>query len=193
MSDAFVVHVVVAGEIGGAERMLVDLARAPTKRPHAIALFTPNTRLRDLLADAAIPIDDRGPVYEGPLPYLARTLGSSDVRWLQDVLVRRRAKIVHLHTFASQVLGTRAALRVGAKVLRTEHSTRVYDDPSCRPFSLWSLRRVHAAVCISDHVRRVAIARAPWAEPKMSVIPNGVDVSRFTPRAPAEPKERLRL
>ncbi len=192
-SGAPVVHVVIAGEIGGAERMLVDLATGTKHRPHSIALFTPNPRLGALFADANIPLDDRGPVVEGPLPYLARTLGSSDVRWLEGVLERRRAGIVHLHTFASQVAGTRAGLRVNAKVVRTEHSTRVYDDPSCRPFSLWSLRRVHASVCISEHVRRVALARAPWAEPIMSVIPNGVDVDRFAPRPRAGKSDRLRL
>src|SRR5436190_18182861 len=111
MSEA-VVHVVVAGEIGGAERMLVDLARGKTKRPHSIALFTPNMRLRDLFADTGISLDDRSPVFEDPVSYLTRTLGSADTRWLQEILERRRAGIVHLHTFASQVLGTRAARRV---------------------------------------------------------------------------------
>jgi glycosyltransferase involved in cell wall biosynthesis len=176
-----VVHVVVAGEIGGAERMLVDLARDASARPHAVALFTPNAQLRELFHDAGLDVDDRGPVDEGPLSYLARSLGRADESWLKAVLERRGAAIVHLHTFGSQVLGTRAALRVGARVLRTEHSTRVYDDPSCWPFSRWSLRRCHAAICISEHVRRVALARAPWAEPVVSVIPNGVDMARFAP------------
>src|SRR5690242_13843003 len=111
-TPAEVVHVVVAGEIGGAERMLVDLA-APeaATRPHAVALFTPNDRLRGLFRDAGLTIEDRGPVREGPLPFLASTLGRSDVAWLEGVLARRGARIVHLHTFASQVLGTRAAKR----------------------------------------------------------------------------------
>jgi L-malate glycosyltransferase len=179
-----VLHVVVAGEIGGAERMLVDLARMPTKadRPHAVALITPSDALRALFRDAGLDVEDRGPAREGPLTYLSRTLGRSDVAWVEEIIRRRGAKIVHLHTFASQVVGTRAALRAGAKVLRTEHSTRVYDDPSCWPFSKWSLRRAHASVCISDHVRRVALARAPWAEKIMHVVPNGVDVERFAPR-----------
>lgn len=189
-----VLHVVVAGEVGGAERMLVDLARAPTSRPHAVALVTPSDRLRALFRDAGLDLEDRGPSREGPLTYLARSLGPADVAWLASILERRRAAIVHLHTFASQVVGTRAAMRVGARVLRTEHSTRVYDDPSCWPFSRWSLRRADAAVCISEHVRRVALARAPWAAPKLSVIPNGVDVDRFAPAPmpdPAAPRVRF--
>jgi glycosyltransferase involved in cell wall biosynthesis len=185
-----VVHVVAAGEIGGAERMLVDLAQSEasgnSRREHAIALFTPNDALRALFRDARLEVEDRGPVREGPLPYLASTVGPSDVRWLAGVLERRHAKIVHLHTFASQVLGTRAARRIGARIVRTEHSTRVYEDPSCWPFSRWSLRRADEVVYISEHVRDVARARAgsllEGHAPKTSIIHNGVDTRRFVPR-----------
>lgn len=190
-----VLHVVVAGEVGGAERMLVDLARTPTcsNRPHAVALVTPNDRLRALFSDAGLDVDDRGPATEGPLTYLIQALAERDVAWLEAIIRRRGSTIVHLHTFGSQVIGTRAALRAGVKVLRTEHSTRVYDDPSCWPFSKWSLRRVHASVCISEHVRRVALSRAPWAEPIMHVVPNGVNVSRFAPRPLPDAGDRIRF
>jgi glycosyltransferase involved in cell wall biosynthesis len=178
-----VLHVVVAGEVGGAERMLVDLASrpGPTGVEHAIALRTPTETLRRLLRDAGVRVHDRGPSREGPLSFLRSTLGRSDVAWLRDVLAQERASVVHLHTFASQVVGTRAGLLAGARVLRTEHSTRVYDDPSCWPFSRWSLARVDASVAVSDHVRAVALARAPWAAGKMTVVRNGVDTARFAP------------
>ncbi len=200
-----VVHVVAAGEIGGAERMLVDLAsacRAPSgrwTRGHSIALFTPSEPLRALFRDAGLDVDDRGPVREGPLPYLASTFGPSDVRWLTDVLERRRATICHLHTFASQVLGTRAARRAGARIVRTEHSTRVYDDPSCWPFSRWSLRRADAVVFISDHVRKVALARAgrlllePAGAQIVETVHNGVDTTRFAAPSSANGDEGERV
>lgn len=182
-----VVHVVAAGEIGGAERMLADLA-APVpgaRRKHYVALFSPSAALHALFRDRGIEVDDRGPVREGPVPYLLSTFGASDVAWLSRVLERRRAAVVHLHTFASQVLGTRAALRVGARVVRTEHSTRVYDDPTCWPFARWSLARADAIVCISNHVRDVARARAGSLVPlhKTSVVYNGIDTERFAATA----------
>ncbi len=180
-----VVHVVAAGEIGGAERMLVDLASRAT-RAHVVALFTPSEALRELFLRAGLDVVDRGPVREGPLPYLRSTLGGHDVGWLTNVLARRDARIVHLHTFASQVLGTRAALRAGARIVRTEHSTRVYDDPSCWPFSRWSLRRSDAVVCISKHVHDVAAAKAKalLAPAKTTVVHNGIDTDRFVPAEP---------
>jgi glycosyltransferase involved in cell wall biosynthesis len=182
MSDGAVVHVVVAGEVGGAERMLVDLARGQTQRRHSVALFTPSERLRALLVDAGLEVDDRGAVRETPLTYLARAFGPGDAAWLAEVMTKRNATIAHLHTFGSQVVGTRAARRAGARIVRTEHSTRVYDDPSCWPFSRWSLARADAVVSISEYVSRVALARAPWAAQKLTVIANGVDITHFAPR-----------
>jgi glycosyltransferase involved in cell wall biosynthesis len=182
---ARVVHVVVAGEIGGAERMLVDLAsRADrTRADHSVALMTPTRALGDLFRAAGIRVHDRGPVRENAAAFLWRSLGPIDVAWLARVLHDERADIAQLHTFASQVVGTRAARRSGARILRTEHSTRVYDDPSCWPFSRWSLERADAAVAISRHVLAVAVAKAPWCASRMRVVQNGVDVARFAPRA----------
>ncbi len=134
-----VVHVVVAGELGGAERMLVDLATHPAQTgvEHAVALRTPTDALRRTLRDAGLRVHDRGRAREGPLPFLWSTLGPLDVDWIRSVIEAEGARIVHLHTFASQVVGTRAARLAGARVLRTEHSTPAYVDPSCWPLSRW--------------------------------------------------------
>jgi len=178
-----VVHVVVAGELGGAERMLVDLASRPelSKAEHVIALMTPSEALARMFEGADLAVRDRGRVRENPAAYLWRSLGPVDTAWLERVLRAERADVVHLHTFASHVVGTRAARSAGVPVVRTEHSTRVYTDPTCWPFSRWSLRRTMHTVAISRHVRDVALARAPWIS-RLSVIHNGVDTSRFTPR-----------
>lgn len=116
------------------------------------------------------------------MSFLRRSLGPSEVAWLAQVLERERAQVCHLHTFASQVVGTRAGLRGKVRLLRTEHSTRAYDDATCWPFSRWSLARVDACVAVSEHVRTAVVARAPWAAERVRVVPNGVDVERFSPR-----------
>jgi glycosyltransferase involved in cell wall biosynthesis len=181
---AKVVHVVVAGEVGGAERMLVDLAAHPelSGADHVIALMTPNPRLSRLLEASGLDVRDRGVVRENVASFLWRSLGPSDAAWLTDVLRSERADIVHLHTFGSQVIGTRAALRAGARVLRTEHSSRVYTDASCWPFSRWSLGRADRVVAISHHIQSVVLSRAPFARERLVLVSNGVDTSRFAPR-----------
>jgi L-malate glycosyltransferase len=180
-----VVHVVVAGEVGGAERMLVDLASHPelSGADHVVALMTPNPRLSRLLASAGLAVRDRGPVKENAAAFLWRSLGPSDAAWLSEVLHVERADVVHLHTFGSQVVGTRAALRAGARVLRTEHSSRVYTDMSCWPFSRWSLSRADGVVAISRHIRQVVLARDPTVADRLALVGNGVDTARFAPFA----------
>lgn len=180
-----VLHVVVAGEIGGAERMLADLVSRPdpTGADHAIALFSPRIAVRRFFAEAAagVPLFDRGPAREDALGTLWRSLGPRDVEWLARCVRRTHSDIVHLHTFGSHVVGVRAALEARARIVRTEHSTRVYDDATCWPFSRWSLARTCAAVAVSEHVRRRAVARHPRLGERMQVVHNGVDVRRFSP------------
>jgi glycosyltransferase involved in cell wall biosynthesis len=179
-----VLHVVCAGEAAGAERLLVDLlAHAKTTRAsHAVALFTPSERVAAHFARPGFRIFDRGRVRENPLAYLWRSLGPTDTAWLEGVIRSEGANVVHLHTFASHVLGTRAALRAGAKIVRTEHDTRYFVDPSCSPFTRWSLRRSHAVVAIASHVADYVKATAPYAADRISIVRNGVDTEYFSPR-----------
>lgn len=179
-----VVHVVVAGDIGGAERLLVDLATRPdaTRANHSVALMTPNRRLAQLFLDAGLVVHDRGPVRENPLAYLWRSLGPADVAWLEAVLRREKATVAHLHTFASHVVGTRAGRRAGVPLLRTEHHVDYFDDPSCAPFTRWSIRRVDVVVAISDYVARFVERTLPAVAPRMRVVRNGVDTRYFAPR-----------
>lgn len=188
-----VVHVIVAGEVGGAERMLVDLAQPSAEVRHAVALFSPSAALRTVFRDAGLSVYDRGRVRENPLSYLWRSFGPVDEFWLREVLRVEAPRIVHLHTFASQVLGTRAALAAGARIVRTEHSTRVFEDPSCIPFARWSMQRAHVSVAISRHVHRVAVRRFAFARDKMRIIANGVDTARFSPAPFAPASDTLKL
>jgi glycosyltransferase involved in cell wall biosynthesis len=180
-----VVHVVVAGEMGGAERMVLDLARsgAAGGARHAIALVTCCRNVDEIFAGSGVRLHRRSVGREGAGAYLWRSLGPSDVAWLADVISKERASIAHLHTFGSHVVGTRAALRTGAAVVRTEHSSRVYTTASCWPFSRWSLVRSQAVVAVSEYIRRVVVAKAPFVAARMRVVFNGVDTSRFTPFA----------
>ena len=179
-----VMHVVVAGDIGGAERLLVDLASRPalSNAEHAIALMTPNPKLRAFFANAGLRIHDRGPVRENPLAYLWRSFGPADVAWLAHLFAREQTQIAHLHTFQSHVVGTRAGLRAGIKLLRTEHHVQYFIDPSTKTFTRWSLGKVDSVVAISDYVRDFVAGAVPSIVPKMRVVRNGVDADYFAKR-----------
>jgi glycosyltransferase involved in cell wall biosynthesis len=108
------------------------------------------------------------------------------VAWLANVLREERASVAHLHTFASHVLGTRAALRAGVPTLRTEHHVQYFIDPSTRFFTRWSLARVDRSVAISQYVADWVTRAVPAIAPRLRVVLNGVDADYFSPRAPSE-------
>ncbi|MGA2448527.1 MAG: glycosyltransferase family 4 protein [Polyangiaceae bacterium] len=179
-----VMHVVVAGDIGGAERLLVDVATRPerTRAEHEVALFTPNSALREYFANAGLRVHDCGAAPENPIAYLQRSLGGSHVRRLADLLIARSCDIVHTHTFGSHVIGTRAAERTQLRQVRTEHHFVHYFDPSCRVFTRWAAARTAAIVAVSEYVRRVLERTAPSLAERTTVARNGVDTVYWSPR-----------
>jgi glycosyltransferase involved in cell wall biosynthesis len=181
-------HVVVGGDIGGAERVVTDLATRPeqTGADHQVALFTPNRALAAYFAKAGVRVHDRGPVRENPLAYLYRSFGPADVTWLSERLAGEAIDVVHTHTFGSHVLGTRAARRVRRPQLRTEHHVMHYFDASSSPFTRWAAARTDRLVAVSEYVRRVLADAAPALAERMTVVRNGVDTAHFGPRERGE-------
>jgi glycosyltransferase involved in cell wall biosynthesis len=181
-----VVHVIVAGDIGGAERLLVDLALRPAQSgaDHCVALMTPNPQLREMISAAGVMIRDRGPVRENPFAYLWRSFGPADVAWLEHILTDEGASVVHVHTYGSHILGVRAALRRRLPVLRTEHGIHHYRDPSCSLFRRWALQKTDCVVAVSAYVGRFVEKAAPYARSKLRVIRNGVDATYFHAEEP---------
>jgi glycosyltransferase involved in cell wall biosynthesis len=180
-----VMHVAVAGDIGGAERLLVDLAtrRELTGADHEVALMTPNPSLVAYFADAGLTIHDRGrAVRESPLAFLRTAFGPADLEWLSALLVDRRIDVVHTHTVGSHVLGTRAARRVGIPQVRTEHHVTHYRDLSTSPFTRWAAARTDRLVAVSDYVLGVLRRTAPGVARNAVVVRNGVDAAYWSPR-----------
>jgi glycosyltransferase involved in cell wall biosynthesis len=181
-------HVVVAGDIGGAERLLVEIGRNAkhTEAEHEVALITPNRALFEYLEKGGLLVHDRGPSRENPLAYLVRSLGPRDVAWLAGLLASRRVDIVHTHTFGSHVVGTRAARRARKPQIRTEHGIIHYFDPSCSVFTRWAAARTERFVAVSEHVLRGLARASPAIAARATVVRNGLDVGYFTPQARGE-------
>ncbi len=179
-----VVHVVVAGDIGGAERFLVDLVTHSdaSRVTHIVALMTPNPALREYFGVAGLSLVDRGHVRENPLAFLWRSLGPADCRWLVNVIDKHATNVVHCHTLGSHVLAVRAATKARLPVIRTEHAIGHYLDLTASPFTRWAARRTDRIVCISDFVRRAVIRAEPLISPRTMRIHNGVDTKYFAPR-----------
>ncbi len=186
MSRLKVLHVIVAGAIGGAEQFLVNLATRPelSGADHIVALMTPNPKLRALFVDAGLRVRDRGPVHENPLATLTRSLGPWDLAWLARVAQDEKADLLHCHTYGSHVLAARTGLRTGLPVLRTEHGTRHYRDPTCGLLRHWSLRHTTAIAAVSRNVAEFVAKLEPAVAGRIEVVLNGIDMARFAPVPP---------
>jgi glycosyltransferase involved in cell wall biosynthesis len=184
-----VLHIVVAGDIGGAERLIVDLAYgAPKDQPHALLLMTPNPKLRAFFLDAGLRVLDRGEVRENPVAFLKRSYGSSDLAWAASVATRERTSVVHAHTLGSHVLAARLGKACALPVVRTEHHFSHYQDPTASPFTRSSLHGTHQLVAVSAFIARKVVQAVPAHAHKLSVIRNGVNVETFAYRAPRDSK-----
>lgn len=186
-----VVHLVVAGSIGGAERLLVELATRPdiTGANHSVALISYDDALPKYFGNAGLVVHYGGCVPQSPATYLSTTFGSRTVKWLEDVLREERADLVHMHTFGSHLLGPRAAERVGIPSLRTEHHLYHYEYRSMSSFTRWAAKRTTRLVAVSDYIRRSVTNTAPYTAEKIRTIRNGVDTQHFA-HAPIPPDTR---
>jgi glycosyltransferase involved in cell wall biosynthesis len=179
--DPCVMHVIVSNQVGGAEKIVATLAANPmaSRIRHVVALITPSSAVARLFHDSLVAVHEYRPKSENAISYLQQSLGIAALTWLRSIILQENVTIVHLHNFASQVLGTRAAASCQLPVVRTEHSTRVYQSTMRWPFSRWSLRRSDHVVAVSEHVQRVAVAKEPAIADRLQVIHNGVDTSLY--------------
>jgi glycosyltransferase involved in cell wall biosynthesis len=178
-----VVHVVVAGHLGGAEHFLVNLASRAnlTGVDHCVALMTPNPKLRDHFVKAGLRLRDRGPAKENLAAYLWRSFGFREIAWLRRVLQEEGASLIHVHTFGSQILAARVARQLDIPLVRTEHGVGVYRDPTRAFLRRWALRRADRIVAVSEFVKQAVEEADPTVRSRVRVVRNGVDTSHFRP------------
>jgi glycosyltransferase involved in cell wall biosynthesis len=172
-----VAHVLSSFGHGGQEQVAADLARI-----HRSAGL-------DVLAVSLAP----GP--EGPMGAMLRALGvetatvakrpgvdpSLPIR-LAAYLRRRGVHVVHTHNPQALVYGATAGRIAGAVVVHSKHGMN--PDPARR----MALRRaaatlVDAYVAVTPKLAERALEQRECDPKRLCVIPNGVDIARFAPRA----------
>jgi glycosyltransferase involved in cell wall biosynthesis len=111
------------------------------------------------------------------------TSDADAVRELTGYLRREEIDLLHAHMFRAEVVGTRAAVAAGTPVIvATVHSSRVR-----------SMEDVATLAALTTYMDRLIVpsssieakVRAEGRRARFAVIPNGVDLERFSSRAPS--------
>jgi glycosyltransferase involved in cell wall biosynthesis len=168
-------------EIGGAERLLVDLARQLKRRGHSVDVLCLRGQgpLAAPLREAGIGITSFGK---------SEGLSLGVVRTMAGVLKSRRIDVVHTHNplvhhygaWSGRTAGVPAIVNTlhGFGNLDDSRKTRVIYDLSC----LFSSRVVCVCRALESHLRKVTHA----AGRRSIVIPNGICLDQFTAIHPCD-------
>ncbi|MGW6565536.1 glycosyltransferase [Streptomyces sp. NPDC054975] len=170
-----VLHIITGLGIGGAEQQLRLMLRHLPVRSEVVTLTNPGPVARGIESDG-VPVTHLGMAGNRDLGALPRLAG----------IVRRGGyDLVHTHLYRACVYG-RLAARLGGvrRVLATEHSlgdTQIEGRPlsvGTRALYLATERLGTATVAVSPSVaRRLAAWGVP--APRIEVVPNGIDRTRF--------------
>lgn len=172
-------HVVDSLEVGGLERVVVDLARAQQQRGHRVAVFsiTETGGLRDELERAGVPVligAKRRPFDLGVLARLRRAATDRDV--------------VHAHNFVPNYYAAAALLalrRAPVQVCTCHDMGARLADRKLRWLFRWSLARTERVAMVGGQVHARYLESGLVPAERAVLVRNGIPVQRFDDRSPA--------
>jgi L-malate glycosyltransferase len=173
--------------IGGTERQFVTISRLldPSLFDLSLACLRKRGPFLTQIEASGLPLT----AY--PISSL-HGVGTLRMAWrLMRDLRRRRVEIVHTYGFYPNLFATVAAKMAGAIAIASIRDQGDMWSPLQRRAQRWVLRLADAVVVNADAVRRQLVSEG-YDERRVTVIRNGVEVSRFDPR-PAEGGLRAEL
>jgi glycosyltransferase involved in cell wall biosynthesis len=191
MPPLVIVHLLSSFDVGGQERVALELARAQVLRGHAVHAVSlapePHGALATELTAAGVRV--------ASVPRAAR-FGPREVLGviarLQRLLVSLRADVLHTHNPQPLAYGAPAARLAGVGLVHTKHGA----NPD-RGRRLW-LRRAgghlaHAYVAVSQATAAIARANRECPPARLHVIENGIDLAAYAFDAGARRATRTEL
>lgn len=180
-----ILQVITSLQIGGAEKLIVDMVPRYIQAGHQVDVLLFNgveTPFKKQLQDKGVRIIEfskGGNVYN-PL-YIFRL-----------ILIMKKYDIIHTHNTAPQLFAALANVFSRTKLVTTEHNTtnRRRDNPIFKPLDKWMYCQYKSIVCISDKATENLQSYLGKFSRKIFTIYNGIDCRAFRE---AVPNDRFKL
>ncbi len=172
--EVFAAHVLLSLDCGGLERVVLDLIREGCRRGQqaaVICLERPGTLAPDVEALGVEVVSVGKP--EG---LRLRTIGK-----LATILQRLAPTVVHTHQIGALFYAGSAARRAKIPlIVQTEHGKHYGRRRRTRWLGWVAARHAQRFFCVSKDIASEALAHRIVPREKIDVVPNGIDVSRFS-------------
>ena len=167
-----IVHIIGKLDVGGAERLILDLGRKLDKSRFDIQIVAlkGSGALEREFAKAEVPVTVIEKRYLGDWSVIDR---------VADFLKREMPDIVHTHLFIGDFWGGRAAKRAGIKHLVSTKHDVMHEGFIRRFFSKRYHRSVDRVVAISEATHNFLVKKEKVDPARVPVIYNGIDIAKF--------------
>ncbi len=172
---------------GGAGNHILNLCRylkSVSIAPHVLSISTEKHELEDVLESEGIP------VFRNPLGSLANMVSRGWISGLKKITGTVDPDIIHGHLYHGEITASLVSHLTGIPMVATRHSSGLEFNGSRKWIARIAAGKIGAAIAVSEDAALEAAATGIPSD-RITVIPNGVDTSRF--RMLEEPdKTRMR-
>ncbi len=183
-----VAHVLSSFDLGGQERVALELGARLVRAGYRVTAVSlappPDGKLADEFRAAGVAVDR----VARPRPGVDLGLVLRLRRWFRE----NRVALVHTHNRMPLIYGAPAGRLAGAAVVHTKHGSNPRGGTRLLAGNLAG-RFVDAFVAVSPETAEFALRRHEIDRRRLSVIQNGIDLSRFHPDVAARARVRAEL
>ncbi len=187
-AKAHVAHILSSFEMGGQERVALDLAAEQIRAGYRVTALSLAPPPDGPLAAEFRAAGARAERVARPRPGVDPALVVRLARWLG----RNGVDLAHTHNRMALIYGAPAAWLAGAAVVHTKHGNNPRGGTRLLAGKL-AARCVDAFVAVSPETAALARRRHEVDERRLSVIPNGIELGRFHPEPTARERVRREL
>jgi glycosyltransferase involved in cell wall biosynthesis len=184
-----VLHLITRLPVGGAERLLVDVARGldPQRFTSVVCCIQERGELAAELEACGIAVHCLERMRTKRFDW--RAIGD-----LGSLMREQRIDVVHSHLYHANLYGRLAARRARVPAVATVHNTYAKRKLHRELLNRWLAHISARVIAVSENVRSDLIRYDGIPAQKITVIHNGIDVGRVqTPLTRGEARERLGL